>query len=60
MAVKKRKKAAGKRLPFGGMTVNFKGRSDSVEKVFGSKALAPSAMTKALWVYVKKNKLLKK
>ena len=69
MAVKKKKeakkkkvakkKSTGKRVQFGGKTVGFGGRTDTVEKVFGKKPLAPSAMTKALWAYVKKNKLMK-
>lgn len=48
----------GKKKPaFGGYTVNFKGCEDSLEKVFGSKPIPPSQMTKALWAYVKKNNL---
>lgn len=50
---------AGKKL-FGGMTVSFAGRSDSMESVFGSKPMPPSEMTKKLWAYVKGKKLLKK
>lgn len=49
--------AKSKKAAFGGYTVSFKGRTDSVESVFGSKAIAPSQMTKALWAYVKKHKL---
>lgn len=45
---------------FGGYTINFKGRKDSVEKVFGSKPIGPSEMTKKIWAYVKRNKLSKK
>jgi hypothetical protein len=50
---------AGK-LPFGGMTVNFKGREETLEDVFGSKALPPSEMTKRIWAFVKSKKLLSK
>lgn len=61
MAVKKAagaKKATGaKKAAFGGYTISFKGCEDSLEKVFGNKPIAPSQMTKALWAYVKKNKL---
>ena len=46
--------------PFGGMTVSFAGRSDSMESVFGSKAIPPTEMTKKLWAYVKGKKLMKK
>jgi len=63
MAVKKKKTAAkkkkstGKKMAFGGYTISFKGCKDSLESVFGSKAIAPSQMTKSLWAYVKKKKL---
>ena len=49
-----------KRAPFGGMKISFKGKTDSLEKVFGSAPLVPSDMTKKIWAYVKKNKLMKK
>ncbi len=42
---------------FGGYKVCFKGCSHSMEEVFGKDGLAPSEMTKKLWVYVKKHKL---
>jgi len=42
---------------FGGYSICFKGCDDSMEKVFGSGKLAPSEMTKKLWVYVKKHKI---
>lgn len=42
---------------FGGYSICFKGRKDTVEDVFGTGHLAPSEMTKKLWVYVKKHKL---
>lgn len=42
---------------FGGYSICFKGCTDTVEKVFGDKPLAPSEMTKKLWVYVKGKKL---
>lgn len=53
-------KKASKKLAFGGYTISFKGCTDSIEKVFGSSPLPPSAMTKKLWAYVKANKLSKK
>ncbi len=46
--------------PFGGITVDFKGRDESMEDVFGSKAIPPSEMTKKLWAFVKGKKLLKR
>jgi hypothetical protein len=54
---KKKSSGGAKKAAFGGYTISFKGCDDSIEKVFGSKAIAPSEMTKALWAYVKKNKL---
>ncbi|MEW6295460.1 MAG: hypothetical protein AB1467_04160 [Candidatus Diapherotrites archaeon] len=42
---------------FGGYHISFKGCKDSMESVFGSGNLAPSEMTKKLWVYVKRKKL---
>lgn len=49
--------ATKKKAPFGGYTISFKGCKDAIEKVFGSSPITPSAMTKKIWVYVKKNKL---
>ncbi len=42
---------------FGGYTISFKGRKETVEDVFGNKPIAPSEMTKKIWAYVKKNNL---
>lgn len=48
---------AKKKKPFGGMTI----KPDALlGKVVGSAALAPSKLTKKLWEYIKKKKLLKK
>lgn len=49
--------AEAKKKPFGGYTVSFQGCTESMEKVFGSKPIAPSEMTKLLWAYVKGKKL---
>jgi hypothetical protein len=46
-----------KRKPFGGYSIAFKGCKETLEEVFGSVPLAPSEMTKKLWVFVKKKKL---
>ncbi|OGQ22742.1 MAG: hypothetical protein A3I05_05790 [Deltaproteobacteria bacterium RIFCSPLOWO2_02_FULL_44_10] len=62
MPVKKRKrlhKRGKKKGAFGGYTINFKGCKDPLQKVFGNKPIAPSAMTKKLWAYVKKKRLNK-
>ncbi len=45
------------RKPFGGMTIK---PDAALAKVIGSGAVAPSAMTKKLWAYIKRNKLLKR
>lgn len=42
---------------FGGFCVCFKGCTDTMEHVFGTGDLAPSEMTKKLWVYVKAKKI---
>ena len=49
-----------KKKAFGGYAINFKGRKETVEQVFGSKPLAPSEMTKKIWAFVKSRKLGKK
>ncbi len=51
---------AAKKPAFGGYTISFKGRKETVEQVFGKAPLPPSQMTKKLWVYVKSKKLAKK
>ena len=51
---------AAKKPAFGGYSINFKGRKETVEDVLGSKPIAPSEMTKRLWAFVKKKKLSNK
>lgn len=52
---KKKKKA------FGGYKINFKKVRDvPLGKVFGAGDLAPPAMTKKLWAFIKKKRLAKK
>lgn len=43
--------------PFGGMTIK---PDAALAKIIGSGAVAPSQMTKKLWAYIKRNKLLKR
>ena len=43
--------------PFGGMTIKPDAK---LAAVIGNGAVAPSQMTKKLWAYIKKHKLLKK
>ncbi len=46
-----------KKKAFGGYTISFKGRDETLEKVFGSGNLTPSEMTKKLWSFIKSRKL---
>ncbi len=48
---------AAKKAAFGGYKINFKGRTETVEQVFGKNDLAPSEMTKKIWAFVKSRKL---
>ena len=54
---KKVTKSKTKKLPFGGYAINFAGRQETVEQVFGNKPIAPSEMTKRIWKFVKSNSL---
>jgi len=54
---KKASKSKTKKLPFGGYAINFAGRTETVEQVFGNKPIAPSEMTKKIWKFVKSKKL---
>jgi nitroreductase len=49
-----------KKKAFGGYSICFKGRKETLEQVFGSGRLSPSEMTKRLWNFVKRKKLAKK
>ncbi|MEM7825186.1 MAG: hypothetical protein QXO27_04405 [Candidatus Aenigmatarchaeota archaeon] len=51
--------AKGKKA-FGGYSICFTGRKETMEQVFGKAPLAPSEMTKKLWKFVKDKKLAKK
>ena len=54
---KKATKSKTKKLPFGGYAINFAGRKETVEQVFGDKPIAPSEMTKRIWKFVKSKNL---
>jgi len=54
---KKASKSKTKKLPFGGYAINFAGRTETVEQVFGNKPIAPSEMTKKIWKFVKSKSL---
>ena len=42
---------------FGGYSINFKNRDETLEQVFGKAGIAPSEMTKKLWKFIKNKKL---
>ncbi|MDD2531253.1 MAG: hypothetical protein PHY04_00530 [Candidatus ainarchaeum sp.] len=46
-----------KKKAFGGYCISFKGKTDTLEEVFGSGDITPSEMTKLLWAYIKKKKI---
>lgn len=54
---KKTSSSKTKRKPFGGYAINFAGRKETVEQVFGKKPIPPSQMTKKIWAFVKAKKL---
>ena len=57
-AAPKKKAGSKTRKPaFGGYAINFAGRQETVEQVFGKKPISPSEMTKKIWVFVKSNSL---
>jgi len=45
--------AAKGRAAFGGVTVSFKGVTETAEEVFGRVPIAPTEMAKILWQFVK-------
>jgi hypothetical protein len=48
---------AAKKAAFGGYSINFKGRQETLEEVFGKNPIGPSEMTKKIWAFVKAKKL---
>ncbi|MFB5622387.1 MAG: hypothetical protein ACE5RH_00150 [Nitrosarchaeum sp.] len=50
-------KPKSKKPAFGGYAINFAGRKETVEQVFGNKPIAPSEMTKKIWAFVKAKNL---
>jgi hypothetical protein len=50
-------KSKSKKPAFGGYSINFSGRKETVEEVFGNKPIAPSEMTKRIWIFVKAKNL---
>lgn len=55
------KKSSGKkRKPFGGYSISFAGRKETLEQVFGRGDITPSQMTKKIWQFVKAKRLSSK
>lgn len=54
---KKKSTTKTKKPAFGGYAIDFTGRTETVEQVFGKKPIAPSEMTKKIWNFVKSNNL---
>ena len=54
---KSKTKSKSKKPAFGGYAINFAGRQETVEQVFGNKPIAPSEMTKKIWAFVKAKSL---
>ena len=42
---------------FGGYSISFKNRDESLEQIFGKANIAPSEMTKRLWKFIKRKRL---
>jgi chromatin remodeling complex protein RSC6 len=71
LATKKRKKTKAKRKsrkratkkskgkPFGGYSIKFSGRTETLEQIFGKKPVTPSEMTKKIWTFIKSRRLAK-
>ncbi|MEE9124167.1 MAG: hypothetical protein V3U14_06700 [candidate division NC10 bacterium] len=57
---RKKTKATKSGKPFGGYSISFKGRKETLESVFGSEPIGPSVMTKKIWTFVKRRKLGKR
>ena len=56
----KRKTKRKTKKAFGGYSISFKNRDESLEQVFGKGNLAPSEMTKKLWKFIKSKRLANK
>ena len=49
-----------KKKAFGGYSISFKNREESLEQVFGKANVTPSEMTKKLWKFIKSKRLANK
>ena len=43
--------------PFGGYSISFKNRVETLEQIFGKADIPPSEMTKKLWKFIKNKRL---
>lgn len=50
-------KSKDAKKPFGGYSIQFNGRKETMEEVFGKDPLTPSEMTKKIWAFIKTNRL---
>lgn len=55
--VTKKKVTRGKKKAFGGYSIDFSGRTETMEEVFGKKPIGPSEMTKKIWQFVKRKRI---
>ncbi len=53
-------KSKGKKKPFGGYSISFSGREETMEQVFGNGRVTPSEMTKKIWKFIKAKRLASK
>ena len=49
-----------KKKAFGGYSISFKNRDETLEQVFGKGNVTPSEMTKKLWKFIKSKRLANK
>jgi len=57
---KSKSKSRSKKKPFGGYSISFSGRTETLEQVFGGGNVTPSEMTKKIWKFIKAKKLASK
>jgi 2-iminobutanoate/2-iminopropanoate deaminase len=51
------RKSTARRQEFAGYMIDFKGCTESLEQLFGTRDLSPSEMIRKLWAYIKRKKL---
>jgi len=57
---KTKTKRKTKKKAFGGYSISFKNRDETLEQVFGKGNVTPSEMTKKLWKFIKSKRLANK